>query len=136
MFSDPQMEVLSKLYSVVYPSQPIVYLPRSYRKLQSVSIDGQLFCARQYVFAKCVIHPTRGSSTIIRTAFSDSSLCPAKIHHFALHSCSIEQSHECHINHGFAVVSWPLEHPQKHAFGKPYELWCSSVFSYRDELVP
>ena len=92
-FSDPQMEVLSKIYSVVYPSQPIVYLPRSYRKLQSVSINDQLFCAGQYVLAKFVIHPTSGSSAIIRTAFSNSSLYPTKIHHFALHSCSVEQSH-------------------------------------------
>ena len=41
-----------------------------------------------------------------------------------------------HVNHGFAVVSWPLEHLQKNVFGKPYEVWCSSLFSDRDELVP
>ena len=82
---------------------------------------------------KSLLAVTSVSSAIIWTAFSDSSLYPAKIHHFALHFCSVKQSH---INHGFAVDSWPLEHPQKNAFGKPYEVWCSSVFSDRDELVP
>ena len=133
-FSQSQVELLSRIYTMIYPSLPSVYLPQSYRKMLSVSINEQQFCAVQYVSAKGVF-PFASSCETTRTVFSDPSLRPAKVHHFAIHLFCIDDTR---ITHGFAVVSWPLQHPLLNVFGKPYQVWCSSLYDTASEncIIP
>ncbi len=28
----------------------------------------------------------------------------------------------------FAWVSWPMHHPMQHSIGKPFEIWCRSLY--------
>ena len=134
-FSQLQLEVLSRIYGIIYPSIPPVCLPQSYRKMLSVTINEQQFCAGQYVLAKGMFSFAI-SSEATRTVFSDPSLCPAKIHHFAIHSFHANDS--TLVTHGFAIVSWPLQHPLLSTFGKLYQVWCSSVYDIRSDncIIP
>ena len=61
-----------------------------------------------------------------RTVFSDPSLRPAKVHYFAIHSLHANDS--TLFIHCFAIVTWPLQHPLLNTYGKPYQVWCSSVY--------
>ena len=123
-FSESQVQILTRMYGMLYPSLPSVCLPQSYRKMLSISINEQEFCARQYVSAKGMF-PFTSTCKTTHTVFSDPSLRPAKVHHFAIHTFYIDDSR---ITHGFAVVSWPLQHPLLNVFGKPYQVWCSSLY--------
>ena len=67
-----------------------------------------------------------------QTVFTDSLNRPAKVDHFLVHSFSVEDSH-C-----FAVVCWPQRHPSSSYFGKPYPVWCRSLYecSVDNLLIP
>ena len=127
-FSQTQITVLSRTCSRMYPSHVgigTLELPCAYHEMQSVTVNGQKFCSDQYVSARSMFSfPSSSSGT--HTVFSDPSLRPAKVHHFATHS--FQTSDYTQITHGFAVVSWPMPHPLKLKLGKPYEVWCSSLF--------
>ena len=66
------------------------------------------------------------STPSINTAFSDINARPAKIEYFLLHSVQINDTE--FATNAFAVVNWPMYHPAQHCVGKPYEVWCYSLF--------
>ena len=129
-FSETEMGVLSKIYHQVFPSvfnqDESLYLPRSYRKLLYVTIKGQKVKAGQYVRAKSVFPFTNSGTPPIRTVFTDPDIRPAKIHYFISHSIQVSDT-EC-STHAFALASWPMQHPLQHPIGKPFEVWCSSLY--------
>lgn len=128
VFCRSEVEVLVKIYHVLYPLLSIdsTSLPRSYKKMKSVTIRGHEICSGQYVSAKAVFQfRDEAAEETILTAFRDPSLRPAKIDHFCIHSFHVDNSV---IVHGFAAVSWPLHHPVCNTFGTPYQVWCSSVY--------
>ena len=129
-FSETEMGVLSKIYHQVFPSvfnqDESLYSPRSYRKLLYVTIKGQKVKAGQYVRAKSVFPFTNSGAPPIRTVFTDPDIRPAKIHYFISHSIQVSDT-EC-STHAFALASWPMQHPLQHPIGKPFEVWCSSLY--------
>ena len=91
-----------------------------------VTIKGQKVKAGQYVWAKGVFQFTNSGVPPIRTVFTDPDVRPAKIHHFISHSIQVSDT-EC-STHTFALVSWPMQHPLQYCIGKPFEVWCSSLY--------
>ena len=67
--------------------------------------------------------------------FTDPLNRPAKVDHFLVHSFSVEDSV---YSHCFAVVCWPQRHPSSSYFGKPYHVWCRSLYecSVDNLLIP
>ena len=68
----------------------------------------------------------------MQTFFTNPNLRPAKIEHFVEHSYS-DNYHHC-----FAQVSWPQNHPNYDYFGKPYQVWCATLYekSLNNFLLP
>ena len=94
-------------------------LPRSYKKMNSITLKGQLIVSGQYVLAKGLSSDTTGLWPC--TVVSDPSLRPAKIDHFVIHSFCIDVN--TRGTHCFAVVSWPMSQPLHLVLGKPYEVY-------------
>ena len=133
-FSDLQLNVLSQVYCILYPELSHhftggqVILPCSYRTMLSITVNGQQINAGQYVLAKSLFRfeSAANDETSVSTIFTDPSLRAAKINHFAIHSFMIDDS--THVTHAFAIVSWMLCHPLRHSIGKPYQIWCNSLY--------
>lgn len=93
-----------------------------------VTIKGQKINCGQYVLARCVTPFPCGASS----SLDPFALCSvpndrtAKIHFFFIHTVQVNNSEL--INHSFAYVCWPMHHPLHSSIGKPYEVWCSSLF--------
>lgn len=85
--------------------------------MESVTIGGQKITSGQYILAKSVFPFSRNGP---------SSMRPAKIEHFFSHSILMSET-EC-VSNMFAAVLWPTNHPFKDHVGKPYEIWCASVY--------
>ena len=82
------------------------------------------------------IFPFTSSNTFsLPTSFFDPTLCPAYIYHFAVYTF---QHADMFITHPFAYVKWFARHPLQHAIGKPYQIWCCSVFENhpKNSIVP
>ena len=85
-------------------------------------------CQRQStsIHAICCVY---GNTCICRqearTVFTDPLYRPARIDHFAVHSVPVDGSM---YGHCFAVASWPQRHPDINFWGKPYQIWCRSLF--------
>ena len=43
-----------------------------------------------------------------------------------MHSIQVSDT-DC-VSHAFALVSWPMQHPSQHCIGKPFQVWCSSLY--------
>ena len=103
----------------------------------SVTINGQKINAGQYVYAKPLFPFGSGltDTPVVQTVFTNPALRPAKIHHFAVHTF---QASDSTVYNGFAVNSWLLSHPLKNSIGKPYEIWCKSLYECSAEnfLLP
>ena len=127
-FSSLEVEALSRVYCSVYEALSIVVvedIPQTYKKMMSVTINGQKINAGQYVFAKSVFNFKSNPREEVRTVFTDPLNRPARIDHFAVHSVSVNGSVYVHC---FAVASWPQHHPDINFFGKPYQIWCRSLY--------
>ena len=57
--------------------------------------------------------------------FHNPSLRTAEIDHFAIHTFEYE---DVSYTNAFAIVKWLLPHPSYNLFGKPYSVWCNSVY--------
>ena len=129
-FSSLEVEALSRVYCSVYEALSIVVvedIPQTYKKMMSVTINGQKINAGQYVFAKSVFNFKSNPREEVRTVFTNPLNRPARIDHFAVHSVSINGSVYVHC---FAVASWPQHHPDIIFFAKPYQIWCRSLYEY------
>ena len=108
-----------------------------YKKMRSIALNNEeQFNGGQYVFAKTVFSFTESQSEEeVTTVFTDPLCRPALIDHFAIHNFSVNGSSYTHC---FAVASWPQKHPDIILFGKPYHVWCKSLFesSLSNFLVP
>ena len=131
-FHEEEIEILTEIYHTLFPSlfseSQDLYLPQCFKKMNSISINGKKLRTGQYILAKNVFDFPRlaNSSTPVSTVFSDANARPAKIEYFLLHS--VEISDTKFITNAFAVVNWPMRHSAQHHLGKPYEVWCYSVF--------
>ena len=99
----------------------------------SVTINEQVFCAGQYTLAKAA----ENTGTTVTAAPPPVLIRLAKLWHFAIHSVNINESTK--ITHGFAIVTWPMTHPDHNALGKPFEVWCLNLFdsnSSLPEIIP
>lgn len=136
VLSESQTDVMKTIYTKLYPSLPLgqgmVAFSQSYRKMSSITINGQVFCAGDYASVKF-----GGSVEVASHSTGLLSLRPVKLWHFAIHTVNVD---ECtHITHGFAIVTWPMSHTNRHIFGKPYEVWCANLFesaSSFPEIIP
>ena len=127
-FSSLEVEALSRVYCSVYEALSIVVvedIPQTYKKMMSVTINGQKINAGLYGFAKSVFNFKSNPREEVRTVFTDPLNRPARIDHFAVHSVSVNDSVYVHC---FAVASWPQHHPDINFFGKPYQIWCRSLY--------
>lgn len=136
-FNSVESEALSQVYCHLYASLSLADvedIPQTYKKMLSVSINGQLINAGQYVFAKTVFD-FESTPQEAQTVFTNTHNRPAKIDHFALHRFSVNDSVYVHC---FAIASWPMHHPDINYFGKPYQLWCRSLYesSLKNFAIP
>ncbi|SMN01974.1 hypothetical protein SPONN_281 [uncultured Candidatus Thioglobus sp.] len=121
---------LKTIYCALYPlhseriSHSDFILPRTYRKMNDVTIAGRRLYSGQYVHAKpfCSIQQEHSVATV----FSDPGICVAELDHFAVHS--FEVSENTSITHAFAIVNWLEQNPNKDMLGKPCEVW----YKYHD----
>lgn len=131
-FSEHEMEILSRVYHKVFPSMfdqsecDSLYFARSYRKMLSLAIKGQKVTSGKYVWARSVFQFPSSSAAATRTVFTDPDVRPAKVHYFCMHSIQVSNTES--VSHAFAVVSWPMYHPLQHCIGKPFEVWCTSLY--------
>lgn len=84
-----------------------VDLNTTFRKYRSVVCQGVNFKSEAIVYATLPPSPSYSP---------DAQPRPVYIDYFALHAFDGRQ-------HLFAVVSWLKEHPDKHHFAKPLEVW-------------
>lgn len=124
------MEILSEIYHVLFPSLynecGDLYLPRSFRRMNSITIHGQKLQSGQYKM--CLIFHAQIVLPCIGTIFNNSNVRPAQIAYFVIHSVQISDAN-C-ITNAFAVVNWPMRHPLHTCIGTPYQVWCNSLFVY------
>lgn len=139
-FSEHELGILSNVYQEVFPSVldprqcQTLYIPRSYRKMLSLEIKGQKVTSGKYVWARSVYEFPCSSASSICTVFTDPRVRPAKIDHFCFHSIQVSESE--FVTHAFAVVSWPMHHPLQHCIGKPFVVWCASLYeSYAENCI-
>lgn len=127
-FSQTQLESLKCLYQNLYPTliAESVSITQTYCKMMSFTINDQVFCGDQYALANSLFTLSEASTGSTNAPIS--LLRPAKLWHFTIHSVVVHKSTTNVITHGFAVVSWPMTHPQCHALGKPCEVWCLNPF--------
>ena len=135
-FTPSQVQELSSIYFSLYGFlvsliTTVANVPRTYKRMRSVTINGQLINGGQYVFTKPT-HPFQPSHECMQTFFTNPNLRPAKIEHFVEHSYS-DNYHHC-----FAQVSWPQHHPNYDYFGIPYQVWCATLYegSLNNFLLP
>lgn len=127
-FSLSEVEALLKVYSSLYETLSTVRVedvPQTYKKMLTLTINGEQFSSGQYVFAKSVFEFHSGLREEAHTVFTDPDYRPARIDHFAVHSISLNDTIYVHC---FAVVTWPQRHPEVNYFGKPYQVWCKSLY--------
>ena len=133
-FSEFEMDSFSAMYREVFPNvfeqNSSLYFPQSFKKMLSVTINGQQMKCNNYISARCVFpfsnNLPNSPLANLRTVFTDPDTRPAKIHFFFVHSIQISSSQS--ISHPFAYVSWPMRHPLHSLIGKPFEIWCLSLF--------
>ena len=127
------MDSVKNLYCILYPTLVLesITFTQSYRKMLSVTINDQVFCAGQYALAK-VAENTGTTVTASNRAPPPVRIRPAKLWHFAIHSVNINESIK--ITHGFAIVTWPMTHPDRNALGKPFKVWCLNLFDSNPSL--
>ena len=118
--------ILLDVYSFLCPGyseqlrQSDFILPRSYKKMLSVTVQNQKFSSGQCVLARSVFPICSHSQSSPATIFFDPSLHAAKIDYFFVHSFEIN---DVCITHSFAVVHWFLCHPKRHEMGCPLQIW-------------
>ncbi len=98
-------------------------LPCTYRKMTSVTIAEQ----QQYVLARSAFDFTSCPPSSVQTPFFDPKLRCAKFEYFVVHSLCVHST-SVQITQAFAAVRWPQLHPARHAIGKPFQIWCTSVY--------
>ena len=132
-FNQSELDDLSNVYHKLFPAlfeHNPVYLPQTYERMLSITINGQKFKSDQFVCARSVFsfsdREAVPSLMTLRTVFTDPDVRPAKIHYFFVHSIKISSSELS--SHPFAFVSWPMRHPLHSSIGKPFEVWCSSLY--------
>ena len=134
VFLRSQYDSVRDLYSILYPSLVFesVIFPQSYCKVLSVSINDQVFCAGQYALAKSTSESPGATATASSSTPLSAHVRPAKLWHFAIHSLNISELTT--VTHGFAIVFWPMAHPDRNAFGKPCKVWCLNLFDSNPSL--
>ena len=140
VFQEYQLDILKNVYGVLYSSlserleSDDIIFPRTYHRMNNVTIMGQRINSGQYVRAKPLFSDDTAPTPTV-TVFSDATLHTAKIQHFAVHLFQVDGKN---ITHAFAIVDWVESHPNKHLLGKPYELWCkcSYVPNICDSFLP
>ena len=139
VFNSAELEALSQVYCHLYESlspADVEDIPTTYRKIQSITVNGQLINAGQYVFAKTVFNFECIPQEEAQTVFTNPFHRPAMIDHFAIHTFST--INDCVYVHCFAIARWPQRHPDINYFGKPYQLWCKSLYecSLKNFAIP
>lgn len=137
-FTEIEMEFVAKIYHEAFSTNEYhsLVLATSFKKMLSATIKGQKIKAGQYVGAKSVFQFSSEASSSIRTCFTEPGVRPAKVLFFLVHSVTVDGG-SC-IENSFAVVDWPAYHPSQHCIGKPFEVWCSSLFESSPEnfIIP
>ena len=44
--------------------------------------------------------------------------------------------HAIEVDHSFAYISWPMQHPLHQSIGQPYEVWCYSLNEVVNCIIP
>ena len=134
-FTQFEMDILSKVYQKVFPSLLNQSLAQSFRKMLTITIKSQKVKADQYVSAKSVFgfEVSHSSGCATRSVFSDPDFRPAKINYFVLHSMYVNETEI--VTHAFANVSWPMHHPLQHSIGKPFQIWCATLYESTDNFI-
>ena len=121
VFQEYQLDILKNVYGVLYSSlserleSDDIILPRTYHRMNNVTIMGQRINSGQYVHAKPLFSDDTAPTPTV-TVFSDATLHTAKIQHFAVHLFQVDGKN---ITHAFAIVDWVESHPNKHLLESP-----------------
>lgn len=139
VFPESVMHSIKDVCKHIYPQlseDQEFHFPSTYKKMTSITYQGQEYRAGQYIHAKNVFPFSSTSYASVPTSsFFDPSLRPALVHTFCVYTF---QHADMFITHPFAFVSWLAQHPLQHSIGKPYQIWCHSLFenSTTNCLVP
>lgn len=92
IFSQSQIDSVKNPYCILYHTLVLesITFTQSYRKMLSVTINDQVFCAGQYALAK-VAENTGTTVTASNRAPPPVLIRPAKLWHFAIHSVNINE---------------------------------------------
>ena len=74
------------------------------------------------------------STSNLHTVFSDPDVRPALVNFFFVHTIQVSSTE--FISNSFAYVNWPMHHPLHNSIGKPYEVWCFSLYENSNCIVP
>jgi hypothetical protein len=137
-FSSYRLNVVLDVYVHLYPEYKEhlsnCILPSSFKKMSSITIGNKKLNAGQFVYASSIFQICSHSQPSMRTLFFDPSLHAAKICYFIVHSFDVNGKY---VTGAFAVVNWLLCHQQRHAMGRPLQIWHSTYeHSPRNFLIP
>ncbi len=126
---------LRKLYSKLYPAyenqvlEGEVSIPSTFRKYSSITWQGKKLSSTLDKSVKnsiVFVAPPFSFTTSVPTEFEGKER-PAEIDYFLVHSVILPGTQEPKA-HLLARAKWPMVHPNRHYFGKPVEIWCSSIY--------
>ncbi len=142
-FSLEEVRILIQLYQSLYPSDHIEsrYQPQTYRKIESITLNNQLYRSGQIVLARSVSAFPSSEDQLPQSITSDPNLRAAVVKHFILYT--LPGDDDCELGNSvrvFAVVDWlqVASNQLKDKVGKPYVAYCNSLFeiSPNNFLVP
>lgn len=130
--STERLPCLRKLYASMYPlfeqqfTEGQIYLPSTFHRFSSITWHGN--CLTSTPSKKCFVYVTP-PFPFTSNEFSeiDGRNRLAEIDYFFLHTISLPDTSEPK-QHLFVCARWPMIHPKRHYFGKPVEVWCTSVY--------
>lgn len=103
-----------------------IYLPSTFHKFSSITWHGKFLTSN--LSKKCFVYVTPPFPfTSSELSEIDGHNRLAEIDYFLLHTISLPDTLEPK-QHLPACARWPMIHPKRHYFGKPVDVWCTSVY--------
>ena len=136
-FSETELNIVVRIYQALDPNgQYQEFPPQLYRKMSSVTISNQMYRVDQVILAKSVFPLPGSNPSVTRTVTTDPTLRAAVIRSFCMYSLPCENEEA--DTQVFALVDWFMSHPLKDRVGKPYVVYCNSLFENSPEnfLIP
>ena len=130
------IEALQTLLCKIHPSTTHCEVNSVYEKYSSLTLHGKVFDSvgtkssrvHYVIQAKWVEELYGKPPTPLPVDHHPlSNHRPIVVHHYLKVFYSIDNTPDL-CNKLFAYVSWLFPHPERHAYGKPAELWCNQLY--------